>query len=78
MSKAMKCSPSSVYGIEAGSLEAYAFDSAVVLWGTSFDAALSEAVHGAKTQEAASMAHGRVLRRWVPSARQYADPGKRH
>jgi len=73
----MHCRPSAVYGIEVGSLEAYAFDSAVVRWGTAFEAALSDAAQGAKTEQAAEGARQRVLRRWLPSQRRYADPSKR-
>lgn len=73
----MKCRPSEVYGIEPGSFEAYAFDSAVVRWGSAFEAALSDAVHGAKNEGAAEMARQRVLRRWLPSQRRYADPNKK-
>ena len=77
MARAMKCRPSEVYGLEPGSFEAYAFNSAVVRWGTAFDAALSEATQGAKSEQAAESARQRVLRRWVPSERRYADPAKR-
>jgi hypothetical protein len=74
MSRAMHCRPSAVYGLAPGSLEAYAFDSAVVRWGTAFEAALQDAVQGAKTDQAAAAARQRVLRRWLPSERRYADP----
>lgn len=73
----MKCRPSAVFGIEPGSFEAYAFDSAVVRWGTAFEAALADASHGAKNDQAAEAARERVLRRWLPSERRYADPAKR-
>ena len=73
----MRCRPSAVYGLEAGSFEAYAFDSAVVRWGTAFEAALSDAVHGAKTEQAAEAARQRTLRRWLPSERRYADPTRK-
>jgi hypothetical protein len=73
----MRCRPSDVYGLEAGSFEAYAFDSAVVRWGHAFEAALSDAVHGAKNDQAAEVARQRVLRRWLPSERRYADPASR-
>lgn len=75
MGKAMNCRPSSLYGLEG--FEAYAFDSAVVRWGTAFDGALSEAASGAKTPEAAQSAQQRVIRRWLPSERRYADPARR-
>jgi hypothetical protein len=73
----MGCRPSGVYGIPAGSFEAYAFDSAVVRWGSAFEAALSDAGKDAKTEQAAESARARVLRRWLPSQRRYADPAKR-
>lgn len=73
----MNCRPSAVYGMEPGSFEAYALDSAVVRWGTAFQAAVSDAVQGAKTEQAAEMARQRTIRRWLPSQRVYADPGKR-
>lgn len=72
----MHSRPSSIYGLEDGSLEAYAFDSAVVLWGSAFNAAIQDAVHGAKNEQAAEAARQRVLRRWLPSQRRYADPSK--
>lgn len=53
---------------------AYAVDTCVSRWGQAFDAALSEAVQGAKTEQAAEQAQQRVLRRWLPSERRYADP----
>jgi len=70
----MHCRPSAVYGLVPGSFEAYAFDSAVVRWGTAFEAALSDAGTEAKTTQAAEAARQRVLRRWLPSERRYADP----
>lgn len=72
----MNCRPSQVYGIEGGSFEAYAFDSAVVRWGSAFQAALSDATQGAKNEQAAEAARARVLRRWLPTQRVYADPSK--
>jgi hypothetical protein len=63
--------------MEPGSFKAYAFDSAVVRWGTSFEAALSDASHGAKDADAAASARQRVVRRWLPSERRYADPARR-
>jgi len=55
---------------------AYAFDSAVCRWGMAFEAALQDAGQGAKTPDAADKARQRVLRRWLPSERRYADPSK--
>jgi hypothetical protein len=77
MAKAMNCRPSQVYGLEEGSFEAYALDSAVVRFGSAFEAAVSDATNGAKNPEAAEAARHRVLRRWLPSERRYADPAKR-
>lgn len=77
MSQAMRCRPSEVYGLEVGSFEAYALDSAVVRWGAAFEAALADATHGAKSAEAAEAARDRVVRRWLPSQRRYADPAQR-
>lgn len=75
LSRAWKCRPSAVYGIEAGSFEAYAFDSAVTRWGLAFEGALSSAGGGsAKDPEAAQRT---VIRRWLPSQRQYANPAER-
>lgn len=72
----MNCRPSAVFGMEPGTFEAYALDSAVVRWGTAFEAALSDATRGAKTDQGAEAARQRVLRRWLPSERRYADPNK--
>jgi hypothetical protein len=72
----MRCRPSEVYGLEVGSFESYALDSAVVRWGTAFEAALSDAGRGAKTDQAVQAARQRVMRRWLPSERRYADPSK--
>lgn len=73
----MNCRPSQVFGMEAGSFEAYALDSAVVRWGRAFEAALADAAQGAKNDQAALMARQRVIRRWLPSQRRYADVSKR-
>lgn len=69
MSKALKTSPSALLRI-ADDFVAYAVDSAVVLWGTSFDAAVEEAVRDAKTPAAAEGKQRQVVRRWIPSTRQ--------
>ena len=76
MSKAMRCKPSEVIGIMDPFI-AYAFNSAVILWGTSFDAAIEEAVRGAKTHQEAENRQGTTIRRWIPSTRRYADPTRR-
>jgi hypothetical protein len=70
MSKALKKSPAEVIGI-TDDLAAYAFNSSVVLWGTSFDAALEEAVRGAKSTQEAENKQRSVVYRWIPSARKY-------
>jgi hypothetical protein len=76
MSKALQTRPSEVLRI-TDEFIAYAFDSAVILWGTSFDAAISEAVGSAKNREAAEKAQMRVIRRWLPVTRKYAEIQKR-
>jgi hypothetical protein len=70
MSKAMKVPPASVIGIK-DEFTAYALNSAVILWGSAFDAAVQEAVQGAKSQEQADGKQRQVVRRWIPSTRQY-------
>lgn len=67
--------PSELFGITG--LVAYCVDRAVVHFGTSFEAAVHDATSGAKTPQAAEKARDRVIRRWLPSARQYADPSRR-
>lgn len=76
MSRSMRCRPSEVLRIE-DEFVAYAFDSAVVRWGVSFEAAVSNAASDAKDQKAAERAQNRVIRNWLPSTKQYADPRKR-
>jgi len=75
MSQSMRCRPSEVLRLE-DEFTAYAFDSAVIRWGTSFEAALREAADGAKTPEAAERRQAFVIRRWIPTERKYADPRK--
>jgi hypothetical protein len=72
MSKALRSRPSEVLGI-TDEFVAYALDSAVVLWGTAFDAALQESVGSAKDHEAALRAQQKVMRRWLPETRKYAE-----
>lgn len=72
----MRCKPSDVIGIKDDFI-AYAFNSAVVLWGSNFDAALEEAVRGAKTQQEAESKQRTTVRRWIPSTRRYATPVRR-
>jgi hypothetical protein len=69
MSKSLGKAPSELYGLTG--IEAYALNSAVVLWGTAFDAAVTRATSSAKTSEAAEAAAQKVLRRWIPSQRRY-------
>lgn len=52
-------------------LEAYAINAAVVRWGTAFDAAIAEATAGAKNRGEAERKADSVVRRWIPSTRQY-------
>jgi hypothetical protein len=42
-----------------------------VLWGTAFDAAVTDAASEAKTKEAANSKAMQVVRRWIPSQRRY-------
>lgn len=70
MSKALKTSPSALMRI-ADDFVAYAVDSAVVLWGTAFDAAVEEAVRDAKTTASAEAKQRQVVRRWIPSIRRH-------
>lgn len=76
MSKALKCRPSDVLGLTEP-IERYAFDSAVVLWGSAFDAAVEGAARDAKTQQEAENKINGVVRRWLPKQRQYASPSRR-
>lgn len=69
----MRCRPSEVYRLN-DEFVAYAFDSAVARWGMAFDAAMADAANGAKDAEAGERARQRVIRRWLPSERKYADP----
>lgn len=75
MSKSMGCRPSEVFALEG--LEAYAFDSAVIRWGRSFDSAVDEAVNDSKGGADAEKAAQRVIRRWIPSSKKYANPSQR-
>jgi hypothetical protein len=76
MSRALHCRPSEVYGMD-DAFVAYSFDSAVTRWGMAFEAALQDASEGAKTPQAMESARQRVVRRWIPSERRYADPSQR-
>lgn len=75
MSRQLGTRPSALLGLNG--LEAYALDAAVVRWGTAFDAAIAEASQDAKDAGKAEAAVQRVIRRWIPSQRSYADPGRR-
>jgi hypothetical protein len=71
----MRCRPSSLYGLVG--LPAYAFDSAVTVWGTNLNEALHKAAEGAKDSKAATRSQQAVLRRWLGAgAAQYRDPAK--
>lgn len=69
----MRCRPSEVYKM-SDEFVAYCFDSAVTRWGMAFEGALAEAGNSAKTRDKADTARQRVIRRWLPSERKYADP----
>lgn len=73
MSRAMRCRPSEVYKM-TDEFVAYAFDSAVTRWGMAFESAITEATNGARDADKAEAARQRVIRRWLPSERKYADP----
>lgn len=68
--------PSVTYRVQSPFV-AYALDSAVARWGMAFDNALAEAGNDAKNADQAERKQAQVLRRWVPSHRQYADPNRR-
>lgn len=72
MAKSLQIAPSKQLGI-TDPFVAYCLDAAVTRWGTSFDAAVSDAVSEAKTQEAAQRAQDRIVRRWIPAERRYAE-----
>lgn len=69
MSRAVNRPYSEIVGLQG--LEAYALDSAVVRWGTAFEAALQEAGADAKTSAEAERRAQTVVRRWIPSTRKY-------
>jgi hypothetical protein len=69
MSKALRLPYSKIIGLTG--LPAYALDAAVVRWGTAFDAAISEATRDAKNAKQAESQAMTVMRRWIPSTRQY-------
>jgi hypothetical protein len=71
MAKSMSCRPSQVLQIE-DAFVAYAVDSAVIRWGTAFEAALTEAGADANNPQEAERRQDRTMRRWVPSTRRYA------
>lgn len=52
-------------------LPAYSLDAAVVRWGTAFDAAVHAGSAGAKNTNEAQRKADQVIRRWIPSTRQY-------
>lgn len=80
MSKAMSVRPSDVYHIKEryGDYVAYCFDSAVIAWGSAFDAAIETASNGAKTTDGGKLAQRRVLRAWLGAEAMggFRDPSK--
>lgn len=76
MSQRNRVPPSELYGL-ADPLVAYCFNDAVTHWGVSLEAAIQEATKDAKTEHARTRAADRVIRRYVPSTRHYADPTQR-
>ncbi len=66
----MRVPPSEVLQIRDPFI-AYAFNSAVVLWGTSFDAAVEGAVREATSSQQAEAKQRQVVRRWIPSQKLY-------
>jgi hypothetical protein len=69
MSQALSRPYSEIIGLQG--LQAYAVDAAVVRWGTAFKAALEDAGSNAKTPAEAEKKAAAVVRRWIPSTRQY-------
>lgn len=64
MSQALRCRPSTLYGV-SDPVAAYCFDSAVVRWGLGFEAAVQDATSKANSQQASEQAQRRVVRRWL-------------
>lgn len=52
-------------------IEAYALNSAVIRWGTAFQNAIETASADAKNRAEAERKTASVIRRWIPSTRQY-------
>ena len=69
LSKSLNRPYSQIVGLTG--IEAYAVDAAIVRWGTSFDAAIAASSDGAKNRAQAESKAQTVIRRWIPSARQY-------
>jgi hypothetical protein len=69
MAKALGKPYSEIIGLQG--LEGYALDAAVVRWGTAFQAAVEHAGADAKTPAEAARKVQQVVRRWLPSQRQY-------
>jgi hypothetical protein len=69
MSQTLNRPYSEIVGISG--LPGYALDSAVVRWGTAFKAALEDAGSEAKTPAEAERRAQQVIRRFIPSTRQY-------
>lgn len=76
LSKAYQVRPSEFYGIH-DEFEAWCFDRAVFLFGSSLDSELREAADGAKNKNQSRQRQQRVLDRWLrdeDQPRQFKDP----
>lgn len=69
MSRSLNRPYSEIVGLTG--IEGYAINAAVVRWGTAFQAAVEEAGEGAKSRAEAERKVDSVVRKWVPSTRQY-------
>lgn len=69
MTKALGIPYSQIVGMTG--IEGYAVDAAVVRWGTAFQAAIEHAGSDSKTQAEAERKVQTMVRRWLPSQRQY-------
>lgn len=69
MTKALGRPYSEIVGLQG--LEGYAVNAAVVRWGTAFQAAIEQAGSDSKSQGEADRKVQNMVRRWLPSQRQY-------
>jgi len=69
MTRALNRPYSQIVGMTG--LEAYAIDAAVVRWGTAFKNAVESAGADAKNRQEAERKVQTVIRKWLPSTRQY-------